>query len=134
MRTARRTPDGRWYIVEGGGEVCRVGPPDWGLDAEGRWPRVELTVRALQETVACPNCGTEWVFEEMDCVFGTARAEGNDVLVLVRCTGCRLPHCTRAIGFVTAYPRVVRLMEGWIGWERRQALFDAEEAKLFGRG
>ena len=82
--------------------------------------------------VVCPNCGTSWVLEEMDCVFGMARKEGNDVIVLVRCLGCRLPHSARAVGFVTAYPRVIQLMEGWSEWEKREQDFRAQELKLYG--
>ncbi|GAB4261492.1 MAG: hypothetical protein Kow0092_11060 [Deferrisomatales bacterium] len=134
MREARKTPSGRWYMVEEeGGGVCRIVPSDWGKDAEGYWPRVNLQVRGFGEAVACPHCGTTWVFEEMDCVFGMSRKEHNDILVLVRCVNCRLPHRTRAVGFVTAYPRVVRLMEGWANWEKRRADFAAEERRLFGR-
>lgn len=119
-------------MVEGDEGVCRISPPRWEKDAAGHWPRVDLTVRSLGETIACPACGTTWVFEEMDCVFGTARKEGNDVLVLVRCVSCRLPHRTRAVGFVTAYPRVVQLMDGWADWDKRRESFEAEEARLYG--
>jgi len=132
MREARRAPDGRWYIVDGPDAVCRIGPPDWGLDAQGRWPRVDLEARALNEEIRCPNCGTTWVLEEFDCIFGTARVDGNDVLVLVRCTSCRLPHRLRGVGFATAYPRVLGLMEGWAGLERRAAFFQEEEEELYG--
>lgn len=132
MREARRTQDGRWYVVEGQGSVCRISPPSWEMDKDGFWPKVELLVRSLGETVSCPACGSTWIFEEMDCVFGTAKREGNDVVALVRCTTCRLPHRTRAVGFITAYPRVVQLMEGWAGWERRQECFAQEELKLYG--
>lgn len=133
MREARKTPDGRWYIVEGPGAVCRIGPPDWRPDAAGHWPRVDLEARAIDETIRCPHCGTTWVLEEFDCIFGTARRDSNDLWVLVRCTTCRLPHRVRAVGFVTAYPRVVALMEGWVGFERRRTAFRAEEEKLYGR-
>ena len=132
MRRARRTPDGQWHVVEEREGLSRIGAPDWGLDWEGHWPRVDLSVKDFHETVLCPSCGSTWAFEEMDCVFGTARRDGNDVLVIVRCVNCRLPHRTRAVGFVTAYPRVARLMEGWIAWDTRRALFEAEEERLYG--
>jgi len=132
MREARRTPDGRWYIVEGQEAVCRIGPPDWRADDRGHWPRVDLEARALNDKIACPACGTTWILEEFDCVFGTARREGNDVLVLVRCTTCRLPHRVRGVGFVTAYPRTVGLMEGWASWEQRRTRFRRVEEGFYG--
>jgi len=132
MREARRTADGRWYMVEGAEEVCRIGPADWRPDAQGRWPRLDLEARALNETIPCPACGTTWVLEEFDCVFGTARRAGNDLLVLVRCTSCRLPHRVRGVGFVTAYPRTIGLMAGWAGWEKRRGHFRTEEANFYG--
>ena len=132
MREARQSSDGRWYMVEEDGDVCRLSTSAWGKDQDGFWPKVEIRVNDLDESVICPNCGTSWVFEEMDCVFGMARKEENDVIVLVRCLGCRLPHSTRAVGFVTAYPRVIQLMEGWSDWEKRDEDFRAQEAKLYG--
>jgi hypothetical protein len=132
MREARRTAEGRWYMVEGEEEVCRIGRADWRPDAQGHWPRLDLEARALNETVQCPACGTAWVLEEFDCVFGTARRAGNDLLVLVRCTSCRLPHRLRGVGFVTAYPRTTELMEGWAGWEKRRSRFREEEENLYG--
>lgn len=132
MREARKTPEGHWYTVEGAGSLCRIGPADWQPDERGLWPRVDLEARAVQERIACPCCATAWVLEEFDCVFGTARDDGNDVLVLVRCTGCRLPHRVRGVGFLTAYPDLAGLMEGWATWERRRQRFRGEETKLYG--
>jgi hypothetical protein len=132
MRRARRTPDGQWHVVEEREGLSRIGAVDWGLDREGRWPRVDLSVKDLHETVVCPACGTTWTFEEMDCVFGTACREGNDVIAIVRCANCRLPHRTKAVGFVTAYPRLARLMAGWLEWDKRRTLFEAEEERLYG--
>ncbi|MDW7709993.1 MAG: hypothetical protein SCH98_05920 [Deferrisomatales bacterium] len=132
MREARRSPDGRWYILEGSEALCRIGPPDWGPDPRGYWPRVDLEARALEETLACPNCGTEWVLEQFDCVFGTACREGNDIRVLVRCTTCRLPHRVRGVGFATAYPGLMDLMGGWTRHERRNELFRAAEKSFYG--
>lgn len=132
MRKARRTRGGRWYIVDEERGVSQAEAPHWGLDEEGHWPRVELPVKALEEKVRCPACGTSWTFQETDCVFGTAARDRNDVLVTVRCARCRLPHRVRAVGFVTAYPNTVRLMEGWIGWDKRRAVFEAEEVRLYG--
>ncbi|MHB8767305.1 MAG: hypothetical protein ACYDA8_23610 [Deferrisomatales bacterium] len=133
MREARRAPDGRWYIVEAeGAGVFHLGPPAWDPDALGRWPRVEFTVRSLGDGVTCPRCGAGWVLEEFDCVFGLACPEGNDLRVLVRCATCRLPHRVRVVGFMTAYPRVVALMEGWAPWTRRRRQYEGEEAALFG--
>ncbi len=134
MRRIRRTRDGRWYTAVDDGDVTRLEPPRWQPDDRGRWPRVDLEVRSLGETVACPHCGSAWTFEEMDCVFGRSRRDGNDVLVLARCVSCRLPHRVRAVGLVTAYPRVVELMEGWTSWEHRRAQFEAEEVRLYGEG
>ena len=68
----------------------------------------------------------------MDCIFGIACRGGNDALALVRCAACRLPHRVRAIGFVTAYPQIVSLMEGWASWEQRRTEFEAEEGRLYG--
>ncbi|WP_025323712.1 hypothetical protein [Deferrisoma camini] len=132
MRKARQTPEGRWYVVESRDGVDRIGPADWRPDARGFWPRVEFRVRTLGAEIRCPACGTAWVLEEMDCVFGRCCRRGNDLLVLVRCHHCRLPHRVRGVGFVTAYPRMVRLMEGWAGWDRRAREFRAEEARVFG--
>lgn len=132
MRQARKTPKGRWYVREDGDALCRIGPPDWGPDDAGHWPRVDLEARAVEETIRCPRCGTTWVLEEFDCIFGTARRVGNDLVVLVRCAGCRLPHRVRAVGFVTAYPRLIALMEGWAGESHRRAAVRAEEEKLYG--
>lgn len=131
MREARQTAEGRWYMVEGDA-VCRIGPADWHPDTQGHWPRVEIEARALNETIACPACQTTWVLEEFDCVFGTARRAGNDLLVLVRCVTCRLPHRVRGVGFVTAYPRTVELMVGWSGWEKRRDRFRSEELGFYG--
>ncbi len=113
--------------------MCRIGPPDWGPDAQGHWPRVDLEARAIEDSLRCPNCGTSWVLEEFDCVFGTACREGNDVYVLVRCTACRLPHRVRGVGFATAYPRLIGLMDGWASATRRCALFRAAEEGFYGR-
>ena len=132
MREARKTPEGRWYTIEVREGVCRIGPPDWRQDHLGLWARVELEARSIEQRIACPSCGTTWVLEEFDCIFGTACDEGNDVLVLVRCTGCRLPHRVRGVGFLTAYPHLMDLMEGWADWERRRDLFRGEEEKLYG--
>lgn len=133
MRLAKKTQDGRWYILEEEDGVYHIRPAGWGRDRNGYWPRVDLVVRGLEETVVCPHCGNTWVFEEMDCVFGRSRKDGNDVLVLVRCVNCRLPHRVRALGLITAYPRVAQLMEGWAEWEKRRGDFEAEEEKLYGR-
>ena len=134
MRVAKRSADGRWYTVIPGEGVCRIGPPDWSQDREGHWPRVDFEARGLGEKITCPRCGSPWVLEEMDCVFGRSRLDGNDVLVLVRCSRCRLPHRVRCLGFVTAYPRVIRLMEGWSDSEQRERDFRAEEERLYGPG
>ncbi len=132
VREARRTREGKWYIQDGSGELCRIGQPDWSQDEHGHWPLVELEVRDFGAEVRCPNCTTPWILEEMDCVFGTACREGNDLWVLVRCTRCRLPHCVRAVGFVTAHPRVVELMAGWSRWERRLTDFVEAERRFYG--
>lgn len=133
LRRARRTGDRHWHMVEDSGGVSRILPLDWRPDGEGHWPRVELECRGFGARIACPGCGTEWTLQETDAVFGTARREGNDVLLLVRCASCRLPHAVRGLGFATAFPAVVELMGGWLAWERRAAEFEAEEARLYGQ-
>ncbi len=132
MRKARKTRSGRWYIVDEERSVSHLDAPDWRLDEGGHWPKVEFLVRALDDKIACPACGTSWSFQETDCVFGTASKDGNDVIAIVRCVHCRLPHRIRAVGFVTAYPNTLRLMEGWLGWAERRAVFEAEEGRLYG--
>ena len=132
MRQVKRSADGRWYTVESVNGVCRISPVDWTQDRNGHWPRVDFEVREFGQEIVCPRCGSSWTLEEMDCVFGRACREGNDLLVIVRCSGCRLPHRVRCVGFVTAYPRVVRLMEGWADWSRRLQEFRAEERRLYG--
>ncbi len=132
MRKARQAGDGRWYTVETEGGVDRIRPADWGPDRNGHWPVVEVEARSLGVEIPCPACGTPWTLEEMDFVFGRACRRGNDLLALVRCRHCRLPQRVRGVGFVTAYPRIVRLMEGWSSWPRREREFRAEELRLFG--
>ncbi len=132
MRQVKRSADGRWYTVETVDGVCRISPPDWTQDRNGHWPRVDFEVREFGQKITCPRCASSWTLEEMDCVFGRACRQRNDFLVIVRCAACRLPHRVRCVGFVTAYPRVVRLMEGWADWSRRLQEFRAEEHRLYG--
>ena len=73
-----------------------------------------------------------WTLEEMDCIFGSARRRGNDVVLLVRCAGCRLPHRVRLAGFVTAYPGMIERMGGWTSWERRAERLREDEQRLYG--
>jgi hypothetical protein len=133
LRHARRTRDKRWHLVEDCGGVPRIVPIDWGVDRSGHWPRVDFEARAFGQAIECPSCGASWLLRETDCIFGVARRDGNDVLVLVRCPGCRLPHRVRGVGFVTAFPQLFRLMGGWLDWDERSSAFEAEEAALYGR-
>lgn len=133
MRIAHKTKSGRWYLRIQEGDICHINPIDWSVDRSGHWPRVELVVRDLGDALTCPKCGKIWVFEEIDCVFGTGKRDGSDVLILDRCLDCKLPHRIRATGFINSYPQVVQRMEGWAGWEERKSEFDAEELKLYGR-
>ncbi|MBI5440160.1 MAG: hypothetical protein HY900_02995 [Deltaproteobacteria bacterium] len=110
----------------------RILPLEWGVDEAGHWPRVDLEVHRFGERVSCPRCESAWVLQETDGVFGLARREGNDLLFLARCASCRLPHRVRGVGFGTAYPAVIELMEGWLGWEKRACEFAAEEERLYG--
>lgn len=134
MRQARRARDGRWFMTEKRGGVCRLSAPSWEPDVQGRWPLVDMEVRSLGEGISCPGCGATYAFEEMDCIFGTARKSGNDLLVLTRCTRCRLPHRLRGVGLVTAYPHLVRKMAGWSNWRTRRHSFDTLEKRLYGEG
>ncbi|HSH69203.1 MAG TPA: hypothetical protein VK997_04745, partial [Deferrisomatales bacterium] len=95
-------------------------------------PWVELERRALGDTVPCPACNSTWPVVEMDCIFGTARRSGNDLLLLTRCAGCRLPLRVRLVGFLTAYPGVVARMVGWADWPRREQRTREEERQRYG--
>lgn len=133
MRQARQTQYGQWYIVEELVGVCHLRPLDWGIDRNGYWPRVDIMIRDLDEQVHCPCCCKVFVLQEMDCVFGLTKKDGDDVIILVRCLNCRLPSRIQVKGFMNAYPYITERMTGWSAWEKRRIDCEAEEKKLYGR-
>ena len=132
MRVARQGSDGTWYLVEKTGDMSRIAPLDWTADRQGHWPLVELRVREIGAEIACPACATAWTMEEMDCIFGDARRNGNDITLLVRCLNCRLPQRVLLAGGVTAYPQMVERMAGWADWERRDQRVREQEQRWYG--
>jgi len=133
MRLARQTKYRQWHIVEEIAGVCHLRPLDWGVDRNGHWPRVDLMIYDLDAQVHCPCCAKVFVLQEMDCVFGLARKDGFDVIILVRCLNCRLPSRIRVKGFMHTYPFITERMEGWTDWEQRRLDCEAEERKLYGQ-